>query len=48
MDGWRIMGEAALLLIPAPTPGEAPAVDSELAKQRADERKRRERTPLPR
>jgi maltooligosyltrehalose trehalohydrolase len=45
LDGWRVMGEAAVVLAPEPLPGDADA-GRERAKQWAKERRRRERTRL--
>ena len=45
MDGWRVMGEAAVLLVPAPTTVKDQAGERERAKKHSEERKRRERTP---
>ena len=45
VDGWRIMGEAAVVLAPEPLPPEAPGAPK-AAEVRAKERRRRERTRL--
>ena len=41
-DGWRLMGEAAIVLAPEPSP----RMDHQEARKKAETRKRRERTPL--
>jgi maltooligosyltrehalose trehalohydrolase len=43
-DGWRIMGEAAVVLAPEELPPLDPSAVEERAKEHAKERKRRERT----
>jgi maltooligosyltrehalose trehalohydrolase len=45
-DGWRVMGEAAVLLAPELLPELDRATTASAAKERAAERRRRERTPL--
>jgi maltooligosyltrehalose trehalohydrolase len=46
VDGWRIIGEAAVLLAPERLPPVDRLAAQEAAEVRAKERKRRERTPL--
>jgi maltooligosyltrehalose trehalohydrolase len=45
-DGWRVLGEAAVVLAPQPLPATDTAASHAQAKARAKERRRRERTPL--
>jgi maltooligosyltrehalose trehalohydrolase len=46
LDGWRVMGEAAVVLAPEPLPPADRGAVFERAAERIDERKRRERTRL--
>jgi hypothetical protein len=45
-DGWRVVGEAAVVLAPETLPAVDPAAVHRTAEALAKERKRRERTPL--
>jgi maltooligosyltrehalose trehalohydrolase len=45
-DGWRIMGEAAVVMAPEKLPPSDPAAAHKAAEERAKERRRRERTRL--
>lgn len=45
-DGWRLLGEAAVVLTPESLPHRDPAEAHRAAALRAQERKRRERTPM--
>ncbi|MBX9579428.1 MAG: DUF3459 domain-containing protein, partial [Gemmataceae bacterium] len=45
-DGWRIMGEAAVVLAPEKLPPHDPAAAHKAAEERAKERRKRERTRL--
>lgn len=45
-DGWRVMGEAAVVLAPERLPKHDPAAAHKAAEQRAKERRQRERTRL--
>jgi maltooligosyltrehalose trehalohydrolase len=46
VDGWRVLGEAAVLLAPEPLPPHDRGAAHKAAEERAKERMRRERTPL--